>query len=126
MDPVRQWHECVDTKDFSALETLLADDAIFLSPAVHTPKVGKAEVARYLRAAMSILNNDSFRYTAEWREMRTAVLEFEGELDGIYFNGVDLIAWNGDGLITQFKVMIRPLKALNHIVPIMGRALETV
>lgn len=122
--PILRWHQAVASNDLSTIENLLADDAVFQSPAVHTPQVGKALVAKYLRAAMAVLNNGSFSYTDEWFGDRSAVLEFELTIDGIYLNGVDLIRWNDEGLITQFKVMIRPLKGLNTVIPMMGKQLQ--
>ena len=97
---------------------------MFRSPAVHTPQIGKAITLKYLGAAAGVLGNSSFRYTGEWRAERSAVLEFECEVaDGIKVNGVDIIAWNEGGLITEFKVMVRPMKALNAVVPLMAAAL---
>jgi hypothetical protein len=122
--PLAAWHDAVSANDLGHIEDLLADEAVFQSPAVHTPQVGKALVAKYLRAAMVVLNNDTFRYVDEWVKPDSAVLEFELTLGGVYVNGVDLIAWNDEGRIVQFKVMLRPLKALNTVIPMMGRELE--
>jgi len=55
---------------------------------------------------------------------RQAILEFEVEIDGIQVNGVDMISWNEEGLINDFKVMIRPLKAVNLIHQNMGAMLQ--
>lgn len=123
--PIVRWHQVVATNDLSTIEDLLADDAVFQSPAVHVPQVGKSLVAKYLRAAMVVLNNDSFCYIDEWIGEQSAVLEFELTIDGIYVNGVDLIHWNDEGLITLFKVMIRPLKGLNTVIPMMGKQLQS-
>ncbi len=122
--PIPAWHEAVDAGDFESVERLLAEDAIFQSPAVHSPQEGKALVVKYLRAAMTVLNNDTFRYLGEWTADRSAVLEFEATIEGVYVNGVDMIWWNDDGLITRFKVMARPMKGLNTLVPIMARQLR--
>lgn len=121
--PIALWHHVIATNDLAALDELLADEATFLSPAVHTPQAGKALVTKYLRAAMSVLNNPTFRYVDEWYGDRSAVLEFETTIDGIYINGVDLIRWNDAGKIVHFKVMVRPLKALNSVVALMGARL---
>lgn len=120
---IERWHQIVANKDMSQLEDMLADDAVFLSPAVHTPQVGKALVAKYLRAATAVLSNPSFRYVEEWVGERSAVLEFELTLDGIYLNGIDMIHWNDEGRIVRFKVMVRPLKGLNSVIPLMGKHL---
>jgi hypothetical protein len=123
-DPIPEWYRAVKAKDFAAIEALLADDAVFVSPAVHSPQAGKDLVAKYLRAALAVLNNESFTYRGEWRSARSAVLEFELSLDGVIVNGVDIIHWNEDGRIVLFKVMIRPLKAINAILPLMVAQLQ--
>ena len=123
-DPVAAWHHAVQARDPRRLDTLLAEDAVFLSPVVHTPQVGKAIMLKYLSAALACLIDDSFQYVREVVSGRDAVLEFEVELDGIRVNGVDMIAWNEDGKITNFKVMIRPLKAINLIHQKMAAMLQ--
>jgi len=123
-EPIARWYRAVEANDMSDLEDMLTDDATFSSPAVHTPQIGKPIVAKYLRAAMVVLNNPTFRYTGEWFAGNSAVLEFELTIDGIHVNGVDLIAWDDGGRITTFKVMVRPLKGLTTVVERMGRELQ--
>lgn len=123
-EPIARWYRLVADDDAAALDGLLADDAVFVSPALHTPRRGKAEVAKYLRAALAVLKRPSFRYVGEWFGERSAVLEFELTLDdGTAVNGIDLIRWNAAGRIDEFKVMVRPLKALNAVVALMARQL---
>lgn len=124
IDPIVVWHQLAKARDVRGLDTLLADNATFYSPVVHTPQVGKAITKKYLAAAFQVFFNDSFRYVRELKSDRDAVLEFELELDAIKVNGVDLIKWNDAGLIVEFKVMIRPLKAINLIHQKMGAAFE--
>ena len=109
--------------DPQALRSLLADDAVFHSPVVHTPQEGKAKVFAYLNAAAHVLGNDSFHYVREIVDGDTAVLEFALVLDGIQVNGVDMVRWNADGKIEDFKVMVRPLKAVNKVWEKMGEML---
>ncbi len=123
---IAKWYSVAAHNDVAALEQLLADDARFLSPVVFKPQVGKPLVAKYLKAALRVLKNDTFTYRNEWIGEASAVLEFEVLIDGIALNGIDMIAWNGDQKITQFKVMIRPLKAINLIHETMGSVLETM
>lgn len=110
--------------DKEGLATQLAEDVVFQSPVVHTPQRGKLITFMYLSAAGETLGNDSFRYTRVFDCGARAVLEFETEMDGITVNGVDMIEWNADGQITDFKVMVRPLKAVNKCHEAMGRMLE--
>ena len=123
-DPIKTWHRLVESRDVDGLEELLADEAVFHSPVVHTPQVGKAITKKYLAAAFHVFFNDSFRYVRELQSDRDAVLEFEVKLDGITINGVDMIKWNGAGMITEFKVMLRPLKAVNLIHEKMAQVLQ--
>lgn len=120
---IENWHKAMKARDASKLDTLLANEVIFQSPVVHSPQVGKAITKVYLTAAMEVLGNDSFRYVGEWYGDTSAVLEFETEIDGIKINGIDMIAWNAAGQITNFKVMVRPLKAINKLHEMMGALL---
>ena len=102
---------------------VLAEDAVFHSPVVHRPQEGKAKVYMYLDAAGHVFADSGFRYTRIVAEGNEAVLEFAADMDGIHLNGVDMIRWNDDGRIVDFKVMVRPLKAVNHIWQKMGERL---
>lgn len=123
-DTLKDWHQVVASKDEDALNRILADDVVFHSPVVHTPQKGKPITMLYLSAAMHVLNNDSFKYLREITSDNHAVLEFQTEIDGIVINGVDMITWREDGKIIDFKVMLRPLKAINLIHRMMGEMLE--
>src|SRR5271154_6214865 len=98
-DGLAGWHRLVHENNPEALDELLDEDAVFLSPIVHTPQVGRAKAGVYLRLALALLNNGAFRYVGEWRAAHSAVLEFEGEIDGVTINGVDMIWWNDSGRI---------------------------
>jgi hypothetical protein len=101
--------------DPQALRDLLAEDAVFHSPVVHTPQQGRDTVFAYLHAASHVLGGEHFRYLREIVDGDQACLEFASELDGIHINGVDIIRWNDEGKIQDFKVMVRPLKAINTV-----------
>jgi hypothetical protein len=120
---IRNWHAFARSRDPALLESLIADDAVFQSPAVHAPQQGRAIVIQYLAAAMEVLGNTSFQYVGEWTGERSAVLEFETTIDGVYVNGVDIIHWGDDDRITRFKVMVRPMKALHAVIPLMAERL---
>jgi hypothetical protein len=121
---VANWHRVVETGDTAALNTLLAENAVFHSPVVHTPQVGKEVTRLYLAAALGVFLNESFRYVREIVSDRDAALEFVVEIDGISVNGVDMITWDDDGRIVDFKVMLRPLKAINLIHQKMAAMLQ--
>ena len=118
------WHAAVESRKAEDIPPLLAEDVVFESPVVHTPQRGKAITALYLQGALQVLNNGSFHYLNEWHGADSAILEFETIVDGITVNGIDMIWWNGDGLITRFKVMVRPLKAINLLHQKMGEMLQ--
>jgi len=123
--PIEAWHRVVQTQDPAALDALLDEDAVFVSPVVHTPQRGKKLAALYLGAAFRVFFNPSFRYVRELYGPSDAMLEFETEIDGVLVNGVDLIKWNEAGRIVEFKVMLRPLKAINLIHERMGAMLQS-
>ena len=109
------WHRYMVGNDPDLLAELIADDAVFHSPVVHTPQAGKAKVMMYLLAAGKVLGNPSFHYVRELVDGPEALLEFMAEIDGITINGIDLIRFDLEGRIVDFKVMVRPLKAINML-----------
>jgi hypothetical protein len=109
------WHELVRTRNTKGLSSVLADEVVFYSPIVHAPQVGKTIALKYLSAALHVFFNETFRYVRELTGPRDAMLEFQVEIDGISINGVDMIKWDDEGKIVEFKVLIRPLKAVNMV-----------
>jgi hypothetical protein len=110
--------------DLQLLSDMLADDAVFHSPVVHTPQEGKAKVMAYLGAAAVVLGNDTFCYVRELVDGDDAMLEFTATIDGIHVNGIDLIHFGPDGKIKDFKVMVRPMKAMNKLWEMMAAQLK--
>ena len=125
MNAVEEWHRIVRERDVDALDALLADDVVFHSPVVHTPQRGRPITTMYLAAAVTVFGNASFRYVRELVGVNEAVLEFVVVIDGIEVNGVDMIRWDDAGRIVDFKVMLRPLKAINLIHQKMGALLQS-
>lgn len=134
---IADWHEYILGKKPGALDNLLADDVVFYSPIVFTPQKGKEVTMAYLRAAGGTLggqgtpgeekkaeNDGKFKYVKEILSGNQAALEFETEMDGKYVNGIDIITCNDEGKIIEFKVMIRPLQAVNATHAAMGAMLE--
>ena len=118
------WHELVETRNARGLDSLLAENVVFHSPVVHTPQVGKAITIQYLSAAFQVFFNESFKYVREIAGPNDAVLEFQVQIEGISVNGVDMLKWNDEGKIIDFKVLIRPLKAINLIHQKMAAMLQ--
>ena len=128
---IQRWHAFIDSDlaDGGASRTdqlhdMLADDVVFLSPAIFSPQEGKAKTAMYLEAAAKLFSGTDFHYVGEWYGERSAVLEFAATIDGKYVNGVDMIAWGDDELITSFKVMVRPFQGLQSVMGKMAALLS--
>jgi hypothetical protein len=117
------WHQIIEQRDADRLDEILAEDCVFYSPVVHTPQAGRELTTMYLTGAMAVFN-DSFRYVKEVVTSDHAVLEFECDMDGILVNGVDIISFDPQGKISEFKVMVRPLKGVNMIHARMKEMLE--
>jgi hypothetical protein len=117
-----RWHDVVTSRDAAGLPALIAEDAVFRSPAVHTPQEGRDTVVGYLTAAFTVLGPD-LTYEREWLGDDSAVLQFRTSVGGLEVSGVDIITWDGSGRIVDFTVMIRPAKALNAVIEHMGAEL---
>jgi len=120
----KKWHAVALSSDEAALGALLHDDAVFESPVVHTPQRGKPVTLKYLASAGMVFGDTGFHYVGEWEGKNSLILEFNAEIDGITVDGIDMITWDDDGLITNFKVMVRPLKAVNMLHQKMGEILQ--
>ena len=119
-----KWYAYIKSHDHAALWDLLHPDAVFESPVVHTPQRGRDITFKYLASAEKVLGGPGFIYRGEWRSESGAVLEFENQIEGITINGVDIISFDPEGRITHFKVMVRPLKAINLLHRLMGDELK--
>lgn len=117
-EPLTRWHDVVATQDPALLDALLADDAVFRSPAVHTPQEGKELTTAYLTAALHLLG-ETLTYQHEWYDDSSAVLEFTARLDGLTVHGVDMLRWDQAGRITEFTVMARPFRGLQKLMELM-------
>ena len=123
---IHKWHEVIESGDLKMLDEIIADNAIFSSPVVFKPMEGKEITMMYLHAAGQSFNMEKFKYTKEIHDDMNSVLEFETYIDDISVNGVDMIEWNEDGKICNFKVMIRPFKAVQKVQEKMIEALESL
>lgn len=125
-DGLKLWLSGLEGEDkFKILNKVLADDCVFYSPVMHKPQAGKQLTFLYLASAFTVLLKEGkFKYRRILEQGNDAVLEFETELDGIQINGVDMMTFNDDGQITEFKVMLRPMKALEKVRALMMSELE--
>ncbi len=123
MTTLEIWHDIIAHRDPGRLDEILAPECVFYSPVVHTPQEGRDLTRLYLTGAMHVFD-EGFRYLKEVVTPEHAVLEFECELDGILVNGVDIMSFDEAGRIVEFKVMVRPLKAVNMLHARMRDMLE--
>lgn len=121
-DALSRWHAVLEARDPAGVPALLAEDAVFRSPALFAPQLGRAVVAGYLGAAMAVLG-PAFRYHRHWVGPDSAVLEFTSEVDGREIHGIDMVTWDEAGLITEFTVMVRPFSALQALMAAMAAQL---
>jgi hypothetical protein len=121
---IARWTSIIENGRTDELDGLIAEDAVFFSPAVFTPQEGRQKTLMYLKAAVKVFGTNDFRYVEQWFKDQSAILEFAATIDGIYVNGIDMIHWNDQEQIVSFKVMLRPLKALQTIIPAMAELLQ--
>ena len=136
---IANWHRHLRNDLPGGLDAILHEDCVFLSPIVFTPQRGREVTKLYLTAAGATLGGDTgtvtdavnstpsaggFRYVKEILQGNHAMLEFETTVEGKYANGVDIITCDDDSLITEFKVMMRPLQAINAVHAQMKAMLE--
>jgi hypothetical protein len=122
-----RWHEYIlRSHDKQTLWDMLHPDVVFESPVVHTPQIGRDITFKYLASADKVLGGPGFAYVGEWLNDSSAILEFTNIINGININGIDMITFDSDGLITHFKVMVRPLKAVNMLHQMMAAQLEAL
>lgn len=123
-ETLQKWHDYMDGKGEISLDDILAEDVVFHSPVVHTPQKGREITKMYLAGAAQVLGKSDFQYVRTVKSDNNAVLEFTAEIEGIHVNGIDLIQVNDEGKIVDFKVMLRPLKAVNIVHKGMAAMLE--
>jgi hypothetical protein len=121
---IARWTSIIENGRTDELDALIAENAVFFSPAVFTPQEGRQKTLMYLNAAVKVFGASDFRYVDQWFNDQSAILEFAATIDGIYVNGIDMIHWNDQEQIVSFKVMLRPLKALQTIIPAMAELLQ--
>ena len=136
MHPIDKWHKLIKSNDPDKFDELLDENCTFFSPVVFTPIKGREMTKMYLMAARGVFGESPtkakgeesiskpFKYIKEVIDKNSAVLEFESTIDGIYINGIDLVTWNDKGKITEFKVIVRPLQAVNKLHEQMQNMLE--
>ncbi len=125
-EPLSSWHKVVKTSDAKLLKSILDKEAIFYSPILFKPQKGRKKVMTYLLSAAKMFEGNDFHYVKELATASDAILEFNAKIDGIEVDGVDIISWNEDGKIVEFKVMLRPFQAIEKVGEKMKAQLENM
>ena len=125
-DFISSWHKVMKNYELDDLDNILSEDVVFFSPVVFKAMNGREITKMYLSAAGKSFNLEKFQYTNEIHNGMHSILEFETFIDDISVNGVDMIEWDEDGKIVNFKVMVRPLKAVQKVQQKMVEALESL
>ncbi|MGZ6778740.1 MAG: nuclear transport factor 2 family protein [Mycobacterium sp.] len=120
---IARWIDIIESGRTSELQDLLAEDAVFYSPAVFSPQHGRELTMAYLSAAAKVFGDTDFHYVEKWYGDRSAILEFAATIEGKYVNGIDMLHWNDAEKIVAVKVMVRPLKGLQALMPKMAELL---
>lgn len=123
-DLVEKWREIFHRETLPQADELLAPEVAMHSPVMHTPRTGIEEVAPYIIGAHRIYNDWNFDYVRGFQSGQEVVLEFVGEVEGVTINGVDMIRWNDDGKIDDFKIMVRPLQGIQMLGKLMSRLVD--
>ena len=121
-----KWYQGYRSDDPQFLEDILDESVVFSSPVVFKPIEGKEMTKLYLMGAGITFNMDKFSYVREVIDGLDVILEFETFIDDISVNGVDMIRWNSDGKIIDFKVMVRPLQAIHKLQQKMSESLDSL
>ncbi len=124
MEVLQKWHKAIAEKDITILDNILSEDIVFFSPVLWAPQKGKMLAKMYLTAAFHVLGGEAFHYEKEIVSGKYACLEFETKIGDTVVNGVDIITVNDSGLIVEFKVMVRPIRALMAVKDKMFELLQ--
>lgn len=114
----------VEARDVAAMTACLADDVVFRSPVAHKPYPGKPITAAILANVIEVF--DDFRYVRELGDDAGHALVFEAKVAGLDITGCDFLVLDDVGLITDFMVMVRPLKAANALAEAMGARFDAI
>ncbi len=114
----------VEAGDVTAMQATLADDVTFRSPVAHKPYEGKAITAAILANVFEVF--EDFHYVRELADDTGHALVFEAKVDGLQITGCDFLVLDDNGLITDFMVMVRPLKAAHALAEAMGARFDKI
>jgi hypothetical protein len=118
-----KWHDMVARRDMSALAEIVHPEATFRSPMAFKPYHSAQAVTLILSTVMTVFEDFAYHRTFVTEDGRGVVLEFSARVGERSLKGVDVIAFDGDGKIIDFEVMVRPFNGLQALGEQMGARL---
>ena len=106
------WHKIVSGKDASLLASIIHEDAVFRSPFAYKPYEGRGALVFVLSNVIEIFEDFTYHRELISADRQSAFLEFTANIGGKNLKGIDMVRFDGAGLITEFEVMIRPMSGL--------------
>jgi hypothetical protein len=119
-----RFRAAAESKDFSAIDDLFAEDVVFRSPVVYKPYVGREAVAMLLGAVVQVF--EDFRYTDQVETGDAAALAFSARVGERELDGIDFLHFDADGRVDRMAVYVRPMSGVNALAEAMAKKLEEV
>jgi SnoaL-like domain len=117
-----RFRAAAESKDFSAIDELFAEEVRFKSPVVFKPYEGRDAVAMILGAVVQVF--EDFRYTDQVETGETATLAFSARVGDRELDGIDLLRFDPDGRVRELAVYVRPISGVNALAEAMKAKLE--
>ena len=122
MSPAAAFERAVEERDLDALVSALAPDVVFRSPVVYRPYEGREITARILEAVTRVF--DDFEYVRRFEAEEGAALIFKARVGDREVDGLDLLRFDDEGLVSELTVMVRPMSGVQALAAAMGEELE--
>jgi hypothetical protein len=119
-----RFRAAAESKDFSAIDHLFAEDVVFRSPVVFKPYEGREAVAMLLGAVVQVF--EDFRYTDQVETGDAAALAFSARVGDRELDGIDFLHFDSEGRVSRMAVYVRPMSGVNALADAMKRKLEEV
>ena len=117
-----RFRAAAESKDFSAIDDLFAEDVAFRSPVVFKPYEGRDAVATLLGAVVQVF--EDFRYTDQVETGDAAALAFSARVGDRELDGIDFLHFDSDGRVNEMAVYVRPMSGVTALAEAMQKKLE--
>jgi|SRR5215203_2614434 hypothetical protein len=117
-----RFRAAAESKDFSAIDDLFAEEVVFRSPVVFKPYEGRNAVAMLLGAVSQVF--EDFRYTDHIETGDAAALAFSARVGDRELDGIDFLHFDDEGRINRMEVFVRPMSGMHALAEAMKAKLE--